>query len=211
VFARFLIGPGRQTALLSTRALEYDPYRQKWEKRLTRYLNWQWRIRQARGNYLDPFSVSTLLDEAVREEVDAKHPVRTKDRLEKALETLQQDGIITGWQYQGDFDEAIVGRSGWWKEWLNWRIAIEPPQKVMDRYAEKILVPLTKKPAALSAAELLAEQVKSTRKERGLTQMQAAEEIGIDQATLSRIERGRKRPAPDTLTKLKSWLDQPAP
>ena len=43
VFAHFLHGPGRQTALLSARALAYDPYRQVWEKRLLRYLSWQWR------------------------------------------------------------------------------------------------------------------------------------------------------------------------
>jgi hypothetical protein len=28
VFAHFLFGPGRQTALLSAKALHYDPYRQ---------------------------------------------------------------------------------------------------------------------------------------------------------------------------------------
>ena len=38
VFGHFLFGPGRQTALLSAQALHYDPLRQTWEKRLTRYL-----------------------------------------------------------------------------------------------------------------------------------------------------------------------------
>ena len=40
--AAFLLGPGRSTALLSIRALSYNPYKQKWEKRLCRFLAWQW-------------------------------------------------------------------------------------------------------------------------------------------------------------------------
>lgn len=51
VFAHFLSGPGRQTALLSAKALAYDPYRQTWEKRLTRYLSWQWRCAAHAGDY----------------------------------------------------------------------------------------------------------------------------------------------------------------
>lgn len=211
VFARFLIGPGRQTALLSTKALQYDPYRQKWEKRLTRYLNWQWRIRQARGSYLDPFTVATLLEEAVRDEIDPKHPIRTKERLEKALDTLHGDGIIAAWQYAEGYNAEIVGRPGWWREWLGWKLAIEPPQKVMDQYASRIPLPPAAKPKALPAgdADPIPSTVKKARQERELTQMQAAEEIGIDQATLSRIERGQKKPAPDTLKKLRHWLENP--
>jgi len=36
VIATYLLGPGYTTALLSISALYYDPYRQRWEKRITR-------------------------------------------------------------------------------------------------------------------------------------------------------------------------------
>src|SRR5215475_11125582 len=61
VFARFLFGPGRQTALLAIQALRYAPYHQSWEKRLARYLSYQWRCRAQNGRYWQPFRVSTLL------------------------------------------------------------------------------------------------------------------------------------------------------
>ncbi|HEX5501584.1 MAG TPA: hypothetical protein VFW96_03110, partial [Thermomicrobiales bacterium] len=62
VFAHFLLGPGHQTALLSAMALKYDPYRQTWEKRLARYLSWQWRTKARNSDYLRPYRVATLLD-----------------------------------------------------------------------------------------------------------------------------------------------------
>jgi hypothetical protein len=135
VFAKFLFGAGRQTALLAQRALEYDPYRQKLEKRLTRYLSYQWRIRQGSKSYFQPFTVKTLL-KAVGEEVNATDPIRTKRRLEKALNRLRKDGIIGSWRYEAGIDESIVGKIGWWKEWLEWRVIIEPPKEVTEQYAK---------------------------------------------------------------------------
>ena len=87
VLAHFLFGPGRQSAMLSAKALAYDPYRQKWEKRLARYLSYQWRCRAHNGDYLQPFRVATLLD-ATGAELDRRDPARTRTRLEKALDTL---------------------------------------------------------------------------------------------------------------------------
>src|SRR5262249_25191714 len=88
VFAHFLSGPGRQTALLSAKALAYDPYRQTWEKRLTRYLSWQWRCEARTGDYLQPFAVTTLLT-AVGYPIDRRRLTWQRARLEKALDTIQ--------------------------------------------------------------------------------------------------------------------------
>jgi hypothetical protein len=87
VFAHFLAGPGRQTALLSAKALAYDPYRQTWEKRLTRYLSWQWRCEAQTGNYLQPFAVTTLLT-AVGSPVNRRRLTWQRERLEKTLDTI---------------------------------------------------------------------------------------------------------------------------
>jgi hypothetical protein len=98
VFAHFLSGPGRQTALLSAKALAYDPYRQTWEKRLTRYLSWQWRCAAHAGDYLQPFAVTTLLT-AVGHPVNLRRLTWQRTRLEKALDTIQHDGVMAAWQY----------------------------------------------------------------------------------------------------------------
>jgi hypothetical protein len=130
VFARFLFGPGRQTALLSQTALNYDPYRQKWEKRLARYLAWIWRISSARTQ--EGLLVKTLLA-AVNMEVDRNRPSRTRERLEEALECLQEDRVITAWQYD-NLDENMTSKRGWWRDWLECKIIITAPDSIINQY-----------------------------------------------------------------------------
>jgi len=129
VFSKFLFGPGRQTALLSCKALEYDYYKQKWEKRLTRYICWQWRIdeRQIRRR------VATLI-EAIEENINKRFPKRTKDRLEKALDQLQADGVIKSWKYE-KFNPGMMSRRGWWKQWQDCIITFTAPQDVLNHYS----------------------------------------------------------------------------
>ncbi len=130
VFAKFLFGPGRQTALLSQRALNYDPYRQKWEKRLARYLAWIWRISSGRSQ--EGLLVKTLI-EAAGMEVNVSRPSRTRERLEEALDTLQNDKVITAWQYES-IDENITRKRGWWRQWVECKILITSPAGITDQY-----------------------------------------------------------------------------
>jgi Helix-turn-helix len=200
VFARFLFGPGRQTALLSQKALAYDPYRQRWEKRLARYFAWQWKIQRGES---EARTVAALLD-AVGETIDAKNPIRTKERLEQALDRLQADAVIAGWQYEAGVDEAAIGHKGWAEAWRRWKVLVEPPQVLPDRYA-RIAGAMARPSPRLPAAPSLGERAKAARLGRGLRQLQAAEEIGIDNTVLSRIERGRA-PSPDARRKIERWL-----
>lgn len=192
IFSKFLFGAGRQTALISQSVLVYHPINQQWEKRLARYLSWQWRNRQSAGDYLAPYRIETLLN-AVNKEVSKHNPIQTKVRLEKALDTLQKDHIITGWQYES-VNEDMVGAKGWWKEWLNWKVIIEPPQDIMDHYV-KIRKPVIKKrkthpTGQQERTEFMGPVIKKVRLQMGLSQLQAAEEIGVNQSTMSRVERG---------------------
>jgi DNA-binding XRE family transcriptional regulator len=208
VFSKFLFKHGWQTALISQKVLEY-PIDQQWEKRLARYLAWQWRNRQSGGAYLVPFNIKTLLN-AINKEVTRYNPLRTKERLEKAFDTLQRDKVITGWQYE-HANEDIVGKKGWWKEWLIWKVIVEPPQEIIDQY-KKIMKPVVKKREVLPMrnqpqAPAFGELIKKTRLKRGLSQMQAAEEIGVTQSTLSRVEIGKTMDY-NTRKLLKKWLDE---
>jgi len=151
VFARFLFGPGRQTALISQKALHYDPYRQQWEKRITRFLAYIWRIRRARNDYLAPISVGALLQGAGLQ-VCKRNPKKTRARMEKALDLLSQDGVIRYWRYVQQVTERPAGRKGWLENWVSSRIQIEPPQEIMEQY-RKMNHTLTGKKAPLASGK----------------------------------------------------------
>jgi hypothetical protein len=131
VFALFFIGPGRQTALISQKALHYDPYRQYWEKRITRFLAYLWRIRHGRKDYLAPISVGALFQGAGLQ-VDKRNPKKSRDRMEKALVQLNEDGVIRSWRYVPQVNEKPAGRKGWLKTWMSWTVQVEPPMEIVD-------------------------------------------------------------------------------
>jgi hypothetical protein len=193
VFAYFLHGAGRQTALLSARALAYDPYRQVWEKRLLRYFSWQWRTRAHAGAYGQVYRVDTLL-EAIGEAVNPRRAAWQKARLEKALDTILADGGLAAWQYQ----ELHVTQ--WWRS----TVVLEPPEVIRATYQRlaRHEVPPTR---ALPAAPTLGERLKRRRLALGLSQIQAAEQLKISQAYLSLLERGVKTHLSAALQR-KTWI-----
>jgi hypothetical protein len=140
VFAPFFLDKAaRQTAWMSQMALKFDPQREKWEKRLTRYFAFQWRVRHNSGNFLAPIKVKTLLDNAIQGDVDPRNPLRTKERLEKSLNNLRQNNVIKDWVYI-DENEKIVGQKGWWHNeegcWQQWKIEVTPPVELLEAYAQ---------------------------------------------------------------------------
>jgi hypothetical protein len=210
LFGLFLMGPGRQTALLSARALQYDPYRETWEKRLTRYLSYQWRVRASGGNYLQPFRVSTLL-EAVGERIDARHPNRTKERLEEALNTLANDGVFARWQYDR-WDESRVERRGWLADWCQALVLVEPPAVVVEAYRSIERHEATAPRRLPAPTGALGDQLKAHRQRRGLSQRAAARELAIAQSYFGMLERNEVTPSTEVQARLRTWLDdQPRP
>ncbi len=205
MFSKYLFSPyGRQTALLSQKALQYDPYRQRWEKRLARYVAWQWRAdskkQQQRG--IEGIKVKTIL-ERIGIEVEARNPSRTKERFEQALDQLQDDGVIANWQYFS-FNEHLIGKPGWVQEWLDWKVIIEAPEKLRGQY----LKIKNEKKVNESGDDIhfsIAQKVKRVRTEHNLITTKAAEEIGISAGKLNQIERGGKITA-KMEKKLKKWL-----
>lgn len=206
VFARFLMGAGRQTALLSAKALRFDPERQRHEKRLTRYLSWQWRARAHKGSYLQPYRVKTLLEAADLEE-NRRRGARIRERLEKALERLLDEGVISAWQYDR-WDEATAEQRDWFDQWLQATIVVEPPNEVLDHYRTLLQEPKALAPKPAATAANLGEQLRAHRKRLGLTQLEAAEQIGISRSYLARIENGSsQRVGKDTREKVLAWLN----
>lgn len=206
VFAHFLFGPGRQTALLSANALRYDPYRQKWEKRLVRYLSWRWRIQARNGTYSQSFRVDTLLN-AVGQEISSRRPDRIKERLETALDTLQENGDIAAWQYEKErWNENMVGCKGWVEGWKTIPLLIEPPAIIRDTY--RSIEKTDKTPStALPPAMRFGARIQEARSTRKLSQRAAAMELNISQPFLSKLERDLLSSlSPSLLQRLEAWL-----
>ncbi len=200
----FLDNVGRQVTLLAAQALRYHPKRQTWEKRLARTLSWRWRVRASRpDSHSQPYKVAQLIRFA-DEEVNGRYPLKTRERLEKALDTLEQDGVIAGWQYEADtFHNRLEdSRKGWVERWLASTVMIEPPD-AMKNLSEQIeaRAPATtgEIPKARRGREVgdpdTGARLKAWRKERGYSQTRVAEMLGIPQAAISSYERGRVIPS----------------
>lgn len=123
---------GRETAFFNKNALQYNPRNHKWEKRLTRYLSWLWRIsfeRSRRG-----LKVRSLLV-SIGMELNKNRLRITKDRFEKALNRLEQDGVIGSWRYKYlDLNSNI---NDWREKWMECMVVIHPPKEIIMHY-EKI-------------------------------------------------------------------------
>src|SRR5699024_11377247 len=96
---------------LPLQALQYNPRQEKWEKKMIRYLSWRWRTQARRADYDQPYKMSSILN-AIGEPIKKRTPSRTRERLEQALDRLQDDGLILSWEYV-DWDESIAEKYGW--------------------------------------------------------------------------------------------------
>ena len=213
VFARYLLGPGSQTALLSAQALKYDPYRQTWEKRLARFLSWHWRA-STPGRHTRPYRVAELL-EAIGKEISARYPGSTRERLEKTLDTLQTDGVISQWQYER-WDEAITEQRGWAQHWLASTLLIDPPPIALEFLRQdRPALPRNTTPnepiePPTDAGEL-GQLIKATRLDRGLNQTDVARLLGVKQSYISKLERNANpqlRPSAAFRKGIRDWLGE---
>lgn len=212
VFTKYLYGSGRQIALLPIQTLQYNPYKHKWEKRLARYFSWRWRTQARKGDFLQPNKIRTLL-EAIGENVNERTPSRTRDRLEKALDQLIEDGVLSAWHYH-KWDETIANNQGWVRIWLESTILVEPPEIVKEQYRS---IEKTKK-TTQNAIDLqnitnnnakgvsIGNQLRAVRKQFNLSLLQVSEELEISPSYISNIERGIKTPSVKIQNDIKKWL-----
>ena len=205
--ALFLTGSWRPTALLAVKVLQFDPYRQMWEKRLARYLSWQWRICVPKCTHLEAYRVATLL-EAADITPDVRNPMRTYERFEKALDTLHDEDVIAGWQFEC-WKNTATEYNNWLQEWLQAKVIIAPPDAIKIHY-QSISKHEKSPPKSHIKAEHWGHQIRALRKKLGLTQLQVAEDLGIDRTHLSRLESGKrgKKSNSSQLKKVKRWLER---
>ncbi|PIC56882.1 hypothetical protein CSV80_11725 [Sporosarcina sp. P12(2017)] len=212
VFDSFLQGTARQVKLLPNQAIEFNPYQRKWEKKLIRYVSWRWRTQARKASYLQPHKISTLL-EKIGIQIDSQAPSRIRERLEKALDLLEEEGVITFWQYN-QWDEDSMSKKGWLRLWLNATIIIAPPDEIVSYYQPIERKKSIKAPTNFSLVQTKEEvcknigsDFKESRVNRGLTLKQVSEELKISTSYISNIERGGALPSQTIYKKMKDWLN----
>jgi hypothetical protein len=234
LLANFLYGSQRSSGLLALKTLEYHPIKQKYHKRLSRYLSWQWRIRQKSADYLRAYLIGgdKGLLKVMDLDVNPRYGSRIKEQFEEILDTLQQDGIIKGWSYkENNLEKQIEQERNWFANtWLKARVQIIPPNEItgMGDYQDLLLIEdqdydtenlltmlkgMTDREAVatreiVEEKQVSPETINKERIDRGLSILEAAKEMGISHSTLSRYERNLiKRPYTASLDKMKEWLN----
>ncbi|WP_207198903.1 helix-turn-helix domain-containing protein [Peribacillus sp. TH14] len=234
LLANFLYGSQRSSGLLALKTLEYHPIKQKYHKRLSRYLSWQWRIRQKSADYLRAYHIGgdKGLLKVMDLDVNPRYGSRIREQFEEILDTLQQDGIIKGWSYkEKNLEKQIEQERNWFANtWLKARVQIIPPTEItgmgddqdllliedQDYDTENFLTMLKgmtdKETGAtremVEEKQVSPETINNERTNRGLSILEAAKEMGISHSTLSRYERNLiKRPYTVSLEKMKEWLN----
>ncbi|MFF2853455.1 helix-turn-helix domain-containing protein [Peribacillus sp. NPDC058002] len=234
LLANFLYGSQRSSGLLALKTLEYHPIKQKYHKRLSRYLSWQWRIRQKSADYLRAYHIGgdKGLLKVMDLDVNPRYGSRIREQFEEILDTLQQDGIIKGWSYkETTLEKQIEQERNWFANtWLKARVQIIPPTEItgmgddqdllliedQDYDTENFLTMLKGMTDRETSAtkemveekQVSPETINKERTDRGLSILEAAKEMGISHSTLSRYERNIiKRPYTVSLEKMKEWLN----
>jgi len=215
---------GRQMALMSLRALEFDPYHQNPEKRLSRYIAYLHRVRASKRTYFQPITVETLVD-AAGLKFERRRAGYAKERLEKALDALAAPGdkqVIAGWEYLNWDEPPERLKFGWSDQWLGAYVRIEPMASTIDHY-EKICVPrlkntgtpilpslLTSSEAARElpsdAAKTLGQRLRALRRTRRWPLAIPAEDLDITSSGLSLIETGKRRPSAHVANRIERWI-----
>lgn len=218
----YLYGSSTTTALLSKKALEYNSYRHKYHKRLIRYLTWQWRIRQMFSSLNRPYSIGGdkgLL--AVMGINQNQKPNRIRDQLENVLMDLEQEKVISHWEYEDAVDEEKLTKKNWFQNYYSQLgIRILPPKELINsmeslikkknsnvKRAEKTAVKKEDKFINPDKSEhLIREKLMFLHTKKKITMRELSVEIGISQPTLSRFYNQKTKRLSDTAkVKLNQW------
>ena len=225
----YLYGSNNTTALLSKKALEYNSYRHKYHKRLIRYLTWQWRIRQMYSSLKKPYSIGG--DKGLLAVMDIPKdwkPNRIREQLENVLMDLENEKVISHWEYSDPLDEQQIGKRNWFKNYYtNLGITILPPEEMlqsMDRVIGKksIEEPQEQLPEVKVVKEIkktvesveqiekkIRDKILKVHNEKKVSIREIADEISISPSTLSRFCNYKtKRLSKKALEKLTKWCER---
>jgi hypothetical protein len=123
-----------KVAWLLQQALRYDPYHEKWEKRLARYFMFQLRLNSSFGGTTIRRSIREILEESgLFSSINRTDPIRTKERFENAMRTLTEHGHISDWG-EISYLQAMEKRPArrWLEMWLDQELDITAAPLIED-------------------------------------------------------------------------------
>ncbi|MGE8056835.1 helix-turn-helix domain-containing protein [Bacillus mycoides] len=225
----YLYGSNNTTALLSKKALEYNSYRHKYHKRLIRYLTWQWRIRQMYSSLKKPYSIGG--DKGLLAVMDIPKdwkPNRIREQLENVLMDLENEKVISHWEYSDPLDEQQIGKRNWFKNYYaNLGITILPPEEMLQSMDSGIGKKFIEEPQDQLPVVTVVEEVRETvepveqrekkirdqilkvHNEKNVSIREIADEVSISPSTLSRFCNYKtKRLSKKALEKLTKWCER---
>lgn len=205
-FANVMLGNKdvpRQVAYLPRVLLKLNTHNHGYIRNLGGYLTYLWKNRYTKGSYCDPIKAKTLV-RGMGIDVTNMRPCRVKEKLENALDFLEEHNVIREWRYPPDFDFEALPKRGWLQHWLELPIEMEPAEYILEQYA-KMNQP---KEEIKQTSDDLVYQLSSRRKKEGLSMNQLAELLGISASTIARLESGKTKPRGKTKTKIEQWLNK---
>lgn len=215
---------------IDLKIIQYSYNNQREQKRLGRYLSYQWKVRTLSRTLNQAFKVKTLL-----EAIDfptSYNGVAIRERLEHTLDELVKDKIIEEWYYKEPVDEERVGKRDWVRKyWSELSIMINPPKETIEINKQKFrhisdlitkekatelllndtssseYTKLEETPKLHANTPLSPESVGLLIEELKLSIRGAAAEIGISHSTLIRyVSNEAKRSNRSVLEKLEKWF-----
>ncbi|NCT39839.1 helix-turn-helix domain-containing protein [Bacillus sp. EB93] len=186
VLTPYLDGPNRTLGLLDLKVFQYSHYTQREHKRLTRYLNLQWKIRTIRRSLQQPFKVSTLLK--VMDISNRYNGVQKRDKFENVLDELQRDSVISSWSYTEEIDEEQVGKKGWFHAyWTKSSVLILPTDIVVKENQKKMMInannlvneEIIERMNQISHENSVSEDILFSKKDYSLSELAPTLELGL--------------------------------
>src|SRR6266568_3308579 len=118
-------------AAVEQKVFQLNPHDEQHELRIALYLTERWREQARKGNYDEPISMQSLLEESVIS-IDRKHAYRFIPRIEDALHQLFVKGILGAEPLCLNPPNKEASR--WTGAWLASQWIVRPPGEITRRY-----------------------------------------------------------------------------
>lgn len=189
----------KQFAAMSLKLVQYTSNKQPVAKNLGEFIAWMFKI-ASNTHKADIIAiqhkVSTLIKEAG---LKSKKIASLRDSLERGLNLLEDDGIISGWDYK-NFDKEIIGKPGYAQKWLNATITIDAPTEIIE---------INKTLATRHPSKLLDTDFDIIEREHRMTEGEISEQQSFPLYEDEQVEPGHIQPldvTPQLLTNLRGEL-----
>lgn len=213
LLAYYLTDSTQSFGYLDYKVFQYNYYQKRPHKRLVRYLNYEWKVRNE--DLLRPFTVQEL---AKAMDLNPRYTgSKHREKMETVLDELMHDSVLKSWYYETPFtDEEIAEQRYWYKnEWSQVKVVILPPDVVVEEN-RKLLSPQTisnevyvETKQEKTRIELSPDILKEIKTSRNIPLSVIAEEANVSYSAVQRYLKTGKMPKKvETIQNLEQWINE---